>query len=51
MTVTIENIEVETNEVIDTIVYLQLMSFLLPNTKSKDINEIINSTYKFVKNS
>lgn len=51
MTVAIENIEVETNEVIDTIVYLQLMSFLLPNTKSKDINEIINSTYKFVKNS
>ena len=37
MTVTIENIEVESNEVIDTIVYLQLMSFLLPNTKSKDI--------------
>ena len=28
MTVTIENIEVETNEVIDTIVYLQLMIFL-----------------------
>lgn len=44
-------LEKESNEVLNIAIYLQLMSFLLPNTNSKEIHEIISSTHKFIKES